>query len=771
MLIGNRGKTLAMKEQITNYLRALKTVTNIHLLLAIKDYNTLHRNNSPLDLQAIQQDLMVEEEKEMTPLSSPPQQIARRREYRSTPRPPPSRQPTRPSRYAHRVQRTFTPRRTQGTPDRGTLTNGSSRFGSQSSFRGSCYGCNQPGHSLRNCPTTAEEDKQRIYDAKRQERGGDNPNRVNTWNINPRTSAAINPRTSAARFPQQGTAASANTTGARVRPTRNRGAQQSHTEENSRSNEPTHSNSPPFRTRRQSNANVASASSAERRTAYASMARSFRCEDTQCAVCCMTEIQRDTLDANLLRNGYIPEDHDAQEAQLVIYEETVMLDSGASDSMTNQLSTLTLIRPANVQVLLADGSNHDSTLQGLMRIAASDIRTHERVVIPMMDTLFVPGLRCILWSVDSLTNLGHTITFGLSTASITLHAGTDHEISVLIRHPIIHNSEEGFPVPRVLAQANTAQTTISTLQPTVVPIDDAYFQTSMGSVRSNFIGPQNFDWSLYRGSQLRFFLNSDLPVDVSRENWRGVWSYEAPRHGFHMQNSIENMMNAFILPVGYNVGWTTFLTPDEITGVYTFHSTDTTTVGANFLQELPDDSSIYDHMEQLATSFSPLIWVDSPVANTATTCISSSSDLPSGDWDTLSDSSYGTDWDTEDEEACQFWAQNDETSSEAAERLAYWCSTKTDLSNPHAPDEFGRPLCWGPLTLEQKQLFRRSFHWQPRIATREIDPATETFRTVEGEGLLIPHFSLRSTGRPSTTGWPCPTCSGSWQSCPGNTSS
>ena len=107
---------------------------------------------------------------------------------------------------------------------------------------------------------------------------------------------------------------------------------------------------------------------------------------------------------------------------------------------------LDLIRTAFVTVCLADGTIHDCNYQGVMRISVTDIDSNQRTVVPMTDTLLVPGLRTALWSVPALSRQGHQVTFGLTTVSIVLHANTERELTIRLKHPMLtHNGQTSLP--------------------------------------------------------------------------------------------------------------------------------------------------------------------------------------------------------------------------------------------------------------------------------------------------------------------------------------
>ena len=89
-----------------------------------------------------------------------------------------------------------------------------------------------------------------------------------------------------------------------------------------------------------------------------------------------------------------------------------------------------------------------------MRISATDIDTNRRIVVPMTDTLLVPGLRTILWSVPALSRQGHQVIFGLSTVSIILHANTPRELTIRLKHPMLtHNGQVPLPFSNAFSGA------------------------------------------------------------------------------------------------------------------------------------------------------------------------------------------------------------------------------------------------------------------------------------------------------------------------------
>ena len=132
-----------------------------------------------------------------------------------------------------------------------------------------------------------------------------------------------------------------------------------------------------------------------------------------------------------------------ERAKIVLYDEQVLIDSGASDSMVPTFKYLDLIEICYAHVLLADGTLHNADYQGLMRIKVKDVETGESYVIPVMNTLLVPGLKSILWSVAGLSEQGHEVVFGFSTVMIKMHVNTERAFTIHLRHPLLTN--DGMP--------------------------------------------------------------------------------------------------------------------------------------------------------------------------------------------------------------------------------------------------------------------------------------------------------------------------------------
>jgi hypothetical protein len=57
------------------------------------------------------------------------------------------------------------------------------------------------------------------------------------------------------------------------------------------------------------------------------------------------------------------------------------------------------------------GAAVDTDESGILCIAVVCCESQRRFVIPLLDTLHVPGLRLTLWSVAAFNVCGHAITF------------------------------------------------------------------------------------------------------------------------------------------------------------------------------------------------------------------------------------------------------------------------------------------------------------------------------------------------------------------------
>jgi Integrase core domain len=134
-----------------------------------------------------------------------------------------------------------------------------------------------------------------------------------------------------------------------------------------------------------------------------------------------------------------------QNIPIIRYEDEVYLDSGASDHMTGNITMLTGIRQAASNVILPDGSIVNATAAGTLRVSVHNNRSGRRFVIPLLDTLYVPGLTKTLWSVTQFTTKGHLVIFGTDSVTIMLNYNRPREVHIEIPHPFYHLSQMPLP--------------------------------------------------------------------------------------------------------------------------------------------------------------------------------------------------------------------------------------------------------------------------------------------------------------------------------------
>jgi hypothetical protein len=71
-------------------------------------------------------------------------------------------------------------------------------------------------------------------------------------------------------------------------------------------------------------------------------------------------------------------------------------------------------------VVFPDGSITPAAGIGTMRVSMYDKKSSQRVIIPLTNTLFVPSLKKMLWSVTQFASQGHIIIFGMSDVTIII---------------------------------------------------------------------------------------------------------------------------------------------------------------------------------------------------------------------------------------------------------------------------------------------------------------------------------------------------------------
>ena len=406
------GQGIRERECIRYYLRALREHKEPRILYEVKAKLRAHARGEKLVLQEIQRELMREEEQLKGTFTGRvyDQTIVARHGQRHE----------RSRRYANA---------TSARPFKQTPTQPKAKASVQ------CYACLGP-HLLRDCPVTSEADKKKIYEMHRKK-----------TSPKPRTaSAAQGTRTSAptnsiprGQLPtpkpkSSGKQVSFNAPGS--------GSKSADSKLMNRVRQ----GSGMAASRTRAHASVAASISAgKRKMAYASMAASEPAGKQKPKPAPYEGDIMDPFDVNPP-----PIDTDTVMAnpnfRIIVYEDSVLLDSGASDCMVYSFVYLDMITSAYSNVCLADGTVHNCNYKGMMRISAMDIETSVRVVVPMTDCLLVPGLRTCLWSVSALSEQGHEVIFGFTTVRIILHAKSDTAFELRLNHPmLVHNGQQALP--------------------------------------------------------------------------------------------------------------------------------------------------------------------------------------------------------------------------------------------------------------------------------------------------------------------------------------
>ena len=130
--------------------------------------------------------------------------------------------------------------------------------------------------------------------------------------------------------------------------------------------------------------------------------------------------------------------------RVVIYEDEVIIDSGASDHMTGEKGVLSHVYEVASQVHMPDGSISYSEVAGTMRVSCRCLLTQQHYILPLCDTIFVPGFRHCLLSVAAFTASGHEVVFGLSTVRIFINKGLSEEFEIQLNHPYYRREERIF---------------------------------------------------------------------------------------------------------------------------------------------------------------------------------------------------------------------------------------------------------------------------------------------------------------------------------------
>ena len=253
-----------------------------------------------------------------------------------------------------------------------------------------CYGCNRTGHSLKECRSTSSQKKREIF------------NRIN--GINNRNNHNINattPHQHNNTRPPTTIAANAITSDSTVatQPTSNT------------------TNVPIIRTEGSSHRQRSSANHARR--AYCNMA---------------FPSTHDNVYDSPYDSPYFLSDSDLP-SRPVLYNQEVILDSGASDHMANTLDVLYNLHPTYVDVQLPDGSLCPCTQAGNMLVSTYDKITGERRLLELKEVLYVPGFTLCLWSVTAFTQHGHSVEFDDDSVHITLFRNQPDALHITLEQP------------------------------------------------------------------------------------------------------------------------------------------------------------------------------------------------------------------------------------------------------------------------------------------------------------------------------------------------
>jgi hypothetical protein len=139
--------------------------------------------------------------------------------------------------------------------------------------------------------------------------------------------------------------------------------------------------------------------------------------------------------------------------QIVMYDEEIIIDSGASDHMCNNIQKLHHIYPAINDVQLPDGSIFTSKYAGLMQVFCTCLDTHTSFIIPLCSTILVPGFTTCLWSVTSFNDSGTKVIFGTSTIRIIMNKSTPSEFKIRLLRPFHKLKQQRIFANMVVVQA------------------------------------------------------------------------------------------------------------------------------------------------------------------------------------------------------------------------------------------------------------------------------------------------------------------------------
>jgi Reverse transcriptase (RNA-dependent DNA polymerase) len=131
------------------------------------------------------------------------------------------------------------------------------------------------------------------------------------------------------------------------------------------------------------------------------------------------------------------------EPRVLVYEDDIIIDSGASDHMTGQ-NVLFHTYEFPSHVMLPDGSQVFGSTAGILRFNCRCLETGKVHIVPLAETIYVKGFVHTLLSVAAFAASGHEIVFGLSTIRLIIQKGTKNEVTIHLNHPYYRHQTPMF---------------------------------------------------------------------------------------------------------------------------------------------------------------------------------------------------------------------------------------------------------------------------------------------------------------------------------------
>ena len=108
--------------------------------------------------------------------------------------------------------------------------------------------------------------------------------------------------------------------------------------------------------------------------------------------------------------------------------------------MTYLLNALSNFIHEMSNVFMPDGTAIVSEQVGTMKILCVDEETLKEHIVPLHDTLYVPGLTATLWSVLAFNRAGHSISFEPERVRVTMNKPNGQTTTFFIRHVFGHTT-------------------------------------------------------------------------------------------------------------------------------------------------------------------------------------------------------------------------------------------------------------------------------------------------------------------------------------------